>query len=339
MRFGDKIAVHNVDLSIQQGEFVVLLGPSGSGKTTLLNILGGFLHPTEGRIVIDGEDVTGVPASKRPTTTVFQDYALFPHMTVAGNVAFGLKMRGVSSNRQKAKVTQSLELVGLAHLAKRRIHQLSGGQRQRIALARALAVEPSVLLLDEPLGALDLKLRHQMQEELKEIQRRVGTTFIHVTHDQEEAMAIADTIVITNDGTIEDTGKPEQIYLHPTTRFAAGFMGESNFLEGNVTSSEGTQARVQTALGSFLMLEPSREGETVTLSIRPEHFSTKGGPKSLGNARVLETGFFGTHHQCKVMLEESKILLKIRLPQKEVIQSGELIELFIDPEDMVMLQS
>ncbi len=339
MCFGDKVAVHNVDLSIQQGEFVVLLGPSGSGKTTLLNILGGFLQPTDGRVLIDGKDVTDVPASKRPTTTVFQDYALFPHMTVAGNVAFGLKMRGVSSSEQKTKIIESLELVGLAHLAERRIHQLSGGQRQRIALARALAVEPSVLLLDEPLGALDLKLRHQMQEELKEIQKRIGTTFIHVTHDQEEAMAIADTIVITNDGAIEDTGKPERIYLQPTSRFAAGFMGESNFLEGTVISCDGSQTMVHTAIGKFLLKEQGTEGDVVTLSIRPEHFSTKSGIRSLGEARILETGFFGTHHQCKAILEESETMLKVRLPQKEVIQSGELIELFIDPEDLTMLRS
>nr|MBX2883826.1 ABC transporter ATP-binding protein [Granulosicoccus sp.] len=292
-----------------------------------------------GRVLIDGEDITDVSAAKRPTTTVFQDYALFPHMTVAGNVAFGLKMRGVPSSQQKTRVIESLELVGLAHLGERRIHQLSGGQRQRIALARALAVEPSVLLLDEPLGALDLKLRHQMQEELKEIQRRVGTTFIHVTHDQDEAMAIADTIVITNDGEIEDMGKPERVYLHPATRFAAGFMGESNFIEGAVVSSEAAGLKIETELGTFQLNKEGIEGSKVTLSIRPEHFSSQGGSRSLGNAKVLETGFFGTHHQCKALVENTEIVLKVRLPQKEIMQPGDLIELFVDPEDMIALQS
>jgi len=339
MRFDEKIAVRCVDLSIQKGEFVVLLGPSGSGKTTLLNIVGGFLQPTAGQVLIDGQDVTAVPAAKRPTTTVFQDYALFPHMTVSGNVAFGLKMKGLSAADQKNKVMQSLELVGLSHLAGRRIHELSGGQRQRIALARALAVEPSVLLLDEPLGALDLNLRHQMQEELKAIQKRVGTTFIHVTHDQEEAMAIADTIVITNDGNIEDIGKPERIYLQPATQFAAGFMGESNFVKGVVISSAENSAEVKTKLGQFDLQEHAGEGEEVTLSFRPEHLSTSGGKHALGKAEVMESGFFGTHHQCKAVLEKTDMVFKVRLPQKDIMRPGDLIELFVNPEDIVLLKS
>ncbi len=219
MRFGDKVALAGIDLEIAEGEFVVLLGPSGSGKTTLLNILGGFLEPDAGHVLISGNDVTRVSPEKRPTTTVFQDYALFPHMSVAANVAFGLRMRKVDKTAQQSRVDAALAMVGLAEFGNRRIHELSGGQRQRIALARALVVEPAVLLLDEPLGALDLKLRRQMQEELKQIQKRVGTTFVHVTHDQEEAMAIGDTIVVLNDGVIEDLGAPERIYLKPASRF------------------------------------------------------------------------------------------------------------------------
>ena len=233
-RFDETLALDAITLRIEEGSFVVLLGPSGSGKTTLLNILGGFLEPTDGRVLIKGADVTYVPPAKRPTTTVFQDYALFPHMTIAGNVGFGLAMQGIAKPERHLRVETALQMVGLAHTSARKVHQLSGGQKQRIALARALVVEPAVLLLDEPLGALDLKLRRQMQEELKAIQKRVGTTFVHVTHDQDEAMAIADTIVVMNEGRIEDQGPPERVYLRPKTRFAADFMGDSNFIDGRI---------------------------------------------------------------------------------------------------------
>jgi spermidine/putrescine transport system ATP-binding protein len=339
MRFGDKIAVRNINLPINRGEFVVLLGPSGSGKTTLLNILGGFLHPTKGKVFIEGNDVTRLPAAKRPTTTVFQDYALFPHMTVAGNVAFGLKMQGIGRQARESKIQQSLDLVGLGHLSQRRIHELSGGQRQRIALARALAVEPSVLLLDEPLGALDLKLRRQMQEELKAIQKRVGTTFIHVTHDQEEAMAIADTIVVTNEGSIEDRGQPERIYLHPKSRFTAGFMGESNFIDGVVTESQSSVTTIETPVGVFSFDETLNVDEKITLLIRPEHLNIEGGVLSLGGAEVLQSDFFGTHHQCKVTLRQNGMELKVRLSQKDILQPGSMVELFVDPADITVLVS
>jgi spermidine/putrescine transport system ATP-binding protein len=227
-RYGTATALDAVSLEIAAGEFVVLLGPSGCGKTTLLNIIGGFAEPTEGRVLIGGQDMAGVAPKDRPTTTVFQDYALFPHMSLRDNVAFGLRMRGVDRSKRAAKADAMLALVGLEGRGDRRPHELSGGQRQRVALARALAVEPEVLLLDEPLGALDLKLRRQMQDELKAIQRRVGTTFVHVTHDQEEAMAIADRIVVMNAGRIEDFGPPREVYLHPKTLFTASFMGEVN---------------------------------------------------------------------------------------------------------------
>ncbi|MEL6273201.1 MAG: ABC transporter ATP-binding protein, partial [Chloroflexota bacterium] len=196
--YGTNIALNNINLNIPKGSFTVLLGPSGSGKTTLLNILGGFAEPTEGTVHIDGEDVTYQTPAQRPTSTVFQDYALFPHMTVFKNIEFGLRMRRVFRTERERMVNEILGVVGLADMASRRIHQLSGGQRQRVALARSLVVEPSLLLLDEPLGALDLNLRRQMQGELTTIQKRVGTTFVHVTHDQDEAMSIADTIVVLN---------------------------------------------------------------------------------------------------------------------------------------------
>jgi len=210
-RYGRVLALDGVSLDISAGEFVVLLGPSGCGKTTLLNLIGGFAEPTAGHVLIGGRDMAGVASKDRPTTTVFQDYALFPHMTLRDNVAFGLRMRGQPRASRAAKADEMLALVGLVGRGDHRPHELSGGQRQRVALARALAVEPDVLLLDEPLGALDLKLRRSMQDELKEIQRRVGTTFVHVTHDQEEAMAIADRIVVMNGGRIEDQGAPRDI--------------------------------------------------------------------------------------------------------------------------------
>ena len=225
-----------MSLTIAAGSYTVLLGPSGSGKTTLLSILGGFLQPEQGRVLIQGEDCTRMAPAKRPTATVFQDYALFPHMSIGGNVGFGLRMQGVAKAEREAKARDMLGLVGLAQAFDKKPHQLSGGQRQRVALARALVVEPAVLLLDEPLGALDLKLRRQMQDELKAIQKRVGTAFVHVTHDQEEAMALADHVVVMNHGRIEDEGSPERVYGRPATRFTATFMGESTVVPGTTAN-------------------------------------------------------------------------------------------------------
>src|SRR4029079_12728893 len=232
--FGSMRALEDVSLDIAPETYTVLLGPSGSGKTTLLSILVGFLEPSEGQVLIKGEDCTTMPPAKRPTTTVFQDYALFPHMTVGGNVGFGMRMRGVAATERAKRAREVLAMVGLAEAFDKKPHQLSGGQRQRVALARALVVEPSVLLLDEPLGALDLKLRRQMQDELKALQRRVGTAFIHVTHDQEEAMALGDICVVMNQGRIEDSGPPDRVYSRPATRFSAAFMGENTLLPGNI---------------------------------------------------------------------------------------------------------
>lgn len=340
VRFGAKLAVDNVSLTIERGSFAVLLGPSGGGKTTLLNVLGGFLEPNSGRVLIGGEDVSDVAPARRPTTTVFQDYALFPHMTVAGNVGFGLRMRRVARRERARRVRSALEMVGLAHTAQRRVHELSGGQRQRVALARALVVEPSVLLLDEPLGALDLKLRRQMQEELKAIQRRVGTTFVHVTHDQDEAMAIADVIVVLNQGVIEDIGSPERVYLRPRSRFTAGFMGESNFLDGDVVERRDGVITVATAVGRFAVAGDEATGQAVALSLRPEHIHVDSGGEGLveiGGAEVLEASFFGTHHQCVCRLEGRDTQLKVRLPQRRIVAPGTTIKLAVDSADIVVL--
>ncbi len=339
MQFGDKTALEDINFSIEAGDFVVLLGPSGGGKTTLLNILGGFLEPTRGRVLINDEDVTAVPPAKRPTTTVFQDYALFPHMTIAGNVAFGLRMRGVVKDEIKARVERALEMVELEHLARRRVDELSGGQRQRIALARALVVEPSVLLLDEPLGALDLKLRRQMQEELKIIQKRVGTTFIHVTHDQEEAMAIGDTIVVMNHGSIEDIGPPKRVYLRPASLFTANFMGDNNLIAGNVQEASGGKAVVETPVGLFEVAGDAIAQARATLSIRPEQLHTEAGGArvEIGSAEVREAGFFGTHYQCIMVLDALSEPVRVRVSQKHNPEPGERLVLYLDPADLVLL--
>ncbi len=229
--FDHLIAVRELDLKLRQGEFFTLLGASGCGKTTTLRMIAGFEQPTSGRVLIDGADVAGLPPHKRPTNTVFQSYALFPHMSVADNVAYGLKRQKIDKSEISKRVAAELERVGLSKFATRRPNQLSGGQQQRVALARALVNLPKVLLLDEPLGALDLKLRKGLQVELKRIQREVGITFVYVTHDQEEALTMSDRIAVMNEGVIEQLDGPEAIYERPTTEFVAGFVGVSNLLE------------------------------------------------------------------------------------------------------------
>jgi putative spermidine/putrescine transport system ATP-binding protein len=233
-RFGDVVAVAGVDLEVAEGEFFSMLGPSGSGKTTCLRMIAGFEAPSEGRVLLGGDDVTGVAPYDRDVNTVFQDYALFPHMTVLENVEYGLRVKGVARGDRRTRAEDALTMVRLAGLGGRRPAQLSGGQRQRVALARALVNRPRVLLLDEPLGALDLKLRQEMQVELKQIQREVGLTFIYVTHDQEEALTMSDRLAVFNEGRIEQVGSPAEVYERPATAFVAGFVGTSNVLEGEV---------------------------------------------------------------------------------------------------------
>jgi putative spermidine/putrescine transport system ATP-binding protein len=235
--FGEVVAVDGVDLAIRDGEFITLLGPSGSGKTTVLRMIAGFELPTGGTVFLDGEDVTRKAPFERDVNTVFQDYALFPHMTVLDNIAYGLKVKGVGKTERREQAREALDAVRLGDLADRKPSQMSGGQRQRVALARALVNRPKVLLLDEPLGALDLKLREQMQVELKAIQRNVGITFIFVTHDQEEALTMSDRIVVFNQGRIEQVGTPAEVYERPTTAFVAGFVGTSNLLQGEAARS------------------------------------------------------------------------------------------------------
>jgi len=235
-RFGDVVAVDGVTLDIRVGEFFSLLGPSGSGKTTCLRMIAGFEQPSSGRILLDGRDVSGLPPYERDVNTVFQDYALFPHMTVGQNVGYGLMVRKVARAERRRQVADALEMVRLEGFADRKPAQLSGGQRQRVALARSLVMRPSVILLDEPLGALDLKLRQAMQIELKEIQGEVGITFVYVTHDQEEALTMSDRLAVFNHGRTEQVGSPAEVYERPATTFVAGFIGVSNVLEGSAAS-------------------------------------------------------------------------------------------------------
>ncbi len=337
--YGAVTALDDVSLSIGQGQFVVLLGPSGSGKTTLLSILGGFTRPTSGRVMIAGRDVTTMLPARRPTATVFQDYALFPHMTVRSNVAFGLAMRGVARAERQHKADDMLATVGLAGLGDRRIHHLSGGQRQRVALARAMIVEPEVLLLDEPLGALDLKIRQQMQEELVELQRRVAMTFVHVTHDQEEAMNIADVIVVLNKGRIEDQGSPEGVYSRPSSVFSATFMGDSNIVTAKAVDSSGDHTRVETPFGPLNVTGEGTAGREVRICLRPEHIQVgrTGAPGTtcLGEATVEDIVFQGTRRRCQVRL--AGIALRLLLPPRQNPARGDTVTLHVHDTDLVLL--
>ncbi|MEO5885558.1 MAG: ABC transporter ATP-binding protein [Candidatus Limnocylindrales bacterium] len=271
-RFGDAVAVDHIDLEVQDGEFFSLLGPSGCGKTTTLRMIGGFEEPTSGLIELQGQDVTWLPPYKRNVNTVFQSYALFPHLTIFENVAFGLRRKKVKDSEIKARVTEMLQLVELPGYERRKPTQISGGQAQRVALARALINRPAVLLLDEPLGALDLKLRRQMQVELKRIQQEVGITFIYVTHDQEEAMTMSDRIAVMNKGRYEQLGDPESLYERPSTRFVAGFLGVSNLLPGSVEGTDEKYAAVRLADNTLIRAPRALVQGTgqVAIGVRPE---------------------------------------------------------------------
>jgi spermidine/putrescine transport system ATP-binding protein len=303
-RFPGFTAIEELDLTIPAGSFFALLGPSGCGKTTTLRLIAGLEDPTEGRILIGGKDVTDTKSHERPVNTVFQSYALFPHMTVLENVAFGLKRRRIDDALGKAH--EALRLVELDHLAQRKPQQLSGGQQQRVALARAIVNRPALLLLDEPLGALDLKLRRQMQLELKSIQEEVGLTFLHVTHDQEEAMTMADTVAVMNKGAIEQMGAPEQLYELPRTTFVANFLGQSNLFTGEVVGGTSSAITVGTA-GTRIVVPISRaqrhQGE-ITVGVRPEkvtlHVEAPGevpDRNMLGPGRIVDVAFSGVSTQ------------------------------------------
>jgi spermidine/putrescine transport system ATP-binding protein len=296
-RFDDVVAVDGISVEIPRGSFFALLGPSGCGKTTTLRMIGGFEEPDEGRILLGDQDVVGLPPYKRDVNTVFQSYALFPHMTTERNVAFGLERKGVPKAERAGRVREMLHLVGLEGFAARKPKQLSGGQQQRVALARALVNHPRVLLLDEPLGALDLKLRKNMQLELKRIQDEIGITFVHVTHDQEEAMTMADTIAVMNAGRIEQLGPPQELYERPATAFVAGFLGVSNLLAGTV---EGSGA-IRLDGGVVVHAVPNGRTGRVAAGVRPEKITLgPGGGRNELTGTVAETAYIGVATQVVV---------------------------------------
>ena len=335
-RYGRVHALAGVDLAIDSGLYYVLLGPSGGGKTTLLRTIGGFIEPDAGTVHLNGEDMTGVPPERRPTSMVFQSYALFPHMNVARNVGYGLELRKLPAPEIAARVAAALEQVSLAGFGERRVWELSGGQQQRVQLARALVLEPAILLLDEPLAALDAKLRKEMCYELKRLQAEVGITFVHVTHNQEEALTVADRIALVADGELVEEGTPREIYESPRRRFTAGFIGENNLLQGKVAALDGEMATVTTAAGPVPVAAAAGSvsvGDAVSVSIRSErvHVASEGLP-----ATCEGTVYLGLLTQVLFRLDDGTEMM-LRAPTAgeavEGLASGARVHLAWQPSD------
>ena len=314
-KFGDFTAVNNLSLTIFEREFFALLGASGCGKSTLLRMLAGFEEPTAGRILLDGQDLAGIPPYRRPVNMMFQSYALFPHMTVENNIAFGLKQEGMPKPEIEKRVGEMLKLVKLEQFAKRKPHQLSGGQRQRVALARSVAKRPKVLLLDEPLGALDKKLREETQFELMDLQQELGLTFIVVTHDQEEAMTMADRIAIMDKGEVMQVATPAEVYEAPSSRFVAGFVGNVNMFEGKVAARDADTACITGASGARIVVENAGEaaaGSDVAFAIRPEKIKVSSKkPDGAVNAiagEVYDIAYLGDMTVYHVRLDDGQVV-------------------------------
>jgi putrescine transport system ATP-binding protein len=315
-RFGDFTAVNNLSLSIYEREFFALLGASGCGKSTLLRMLAGFEEPTSGRILLDGQDMRGIPPYRRPVNMMFQSYALFPHMTVEANIAFGLKQEGMPKAEIETRVSEMLKLVKLSQFAKRKPHQLSGGQRQRVALARSVAKRPKVLLLDEPLGALDKKLREETQFELMDLQQNLGLTFVVVTHDQEEAMTMADRIAILDKGEVMQVATPAEVYEAPASRFVAGFVGNINIFEGKVASRESSMAHIASPSGFVIQTANAGDlatGSEVSFAIRPEKIkvSSKAPAQAAVNAvegEIFDLAYLGDMTVYHVKLPDGRVV-------------------------------
>jgi spermidine/putrescine transport system ATP-binding protein len=346
-RFGGVSAVEDVSLEIGDGEFFSLLGPSGCGKTTTLRMIAGFERPDAGRIVLQGDDVTDVPANRRPVNMVFQQYALFPHMSVYDNVAFGLKVKRVPRAEHGERVREMLRVVSLEGLDRRRARQLSGGQQQRVALARALVNRPAALLLDEPLGALDVKLRRQMQLELKRIQNDLGTTFVYVTHDQEEALAMSDRIAVMNGGHVEQIGTPREIYERPHTSFVADFIGSLNALDLRIDELVGVNAVMRLGEAERLVVPVGpghRAGESVRVAVRPERVQIEpvGSPLLNGGSRlegtIAEIVFLGMYTQFHVDTQAGR-LVSHRLADESLrgLEGGSRVALSWDVEQASVL--
>ncbi|MEE9356648.1 MAG: ABC transporter ATP-binding protein [Methylococcaceae bacterium] len=350
--FGDIRAVDGINLEIEPGELFFLLGPSGCGKTTLLRCIAGFNEPDAGQVLIGDRDVTHIPPYQRDTGMVFQSYALWPHMTVAENVAFGLQMRKVNKAEMEQRVAEALKMVKMSDRSEHKPNQLSGGQQQRVALARALVVKPTCLLLDEPLSNLDAKLRLEMRTEIRRICKTAGLTAVYVTHDQKEALSIADRLVVLNDGHIQQLGTPQQIYCHPNSRFVADFIGETNFIEGNIVAIEQQRIIVQTPIGNITS-EPTisqtvKSGQSVTLSIRPEIVYFNPPPEGMSNVfigSVHDTIYLGemAQHQVKITATESDQRKAVELkvfdlnPKIVARDQAQEAQFWFAPEDVILL--
>lgn len=333
--FDDTVVLNGINLSVAENEFVTLLGPSGCGKTTTLRIIGGFERPDEGRVFFDGKDITDLPANQRPINTVFQNYALFPHMNVGENIAFSMRVRNKSEAYIKDKIKYALKLVNLDGFENRRIDQLSGGQQQRIAMARAIVNEPRVLLLDEPLGALDLKLRQEMQYELVRLKKELGITFLYITHDQEEALTMSDKVVVMNEGYIQQEGTPEQIYDEPVNAFVADFIGDSNILSGQMVAEK--LVRINGI--DYPCIDGSEQGfppgRPVDVVIRPEDIDILPYGEGLFNGTIISKLFIGVHYEMLVESEDGKIeWLLQNYDQHDV---GEKIGMYVDPENIQIM--
>lgn len=330
--FDDDKVLDNINLTVQKGEFMTLLGPSGCGKTTTLRIIGGFESPDEGSVVFDGKDITNVPPYERQLNTVFQKYALFPHLNVYDNIAFGLRIKKVNKSEIDRRVKEILRLVNLSGFENRKIDRLSGGQQQRIAIARALVNEPNLLLLDEPLGALDLKLRKEMQHELKAIQQRVGITFIYVTHDQEEALTMSDTIVVMDHGKIQQKGSPVDIYNEPINSFVADFIGESNIINGTMIKDY----LVNFSGKDFICLDKGfEEMEDVEIVVRPEDVEITSPEKGMLVGEVKSVVFMGVHYEMIVNVDNYEYLIH----STRYSEVGEKVGLILEPDSIHIMKA
>jgi spermidine/putrescine transport system ATP-binding protein len=343
---GSVVAVDKVSFGVERGSFFTLLGPSGSGKSTILRMIGGLEVPTEGRVHISGRDVTELPPYERDSSMVFQSLALFPHLTVAGNIAFGLRMRKMPREVIDRKVAEALTLIELPprKYGHRKITQLSGGERQRVALARALVTEPRVLLLDEPFGALDLKLRKQMQVETKKLQRRLGITFIFVTHDQEEALTMSNVIGVINKGQIEQIGNSEEIYERPATKFVAGFIGEANILGGTVDGIQGAQAVIKHSQINFTaQADGVNAGESVFVSIRPEKVRVGPDAESCANVfdgRVVDEVYIGLASRVTIEVDSGpRIVANVQIKDiGEKFEMGSRLKVGWNPANSIVVK-
>ena len=342
-RFGTQPVLDSIELQIQPGELFFLLGPSGCGKTTLLRIVAGLCTPSAGRLLFDGKDVTSLPAHQRHTAMVFQSYALWPHMNVEKNVAFGLQEQKLPKAQIQSRVHEVLECVQMAEFAQRKIHQLSGGQQQRVALARALAVRPSCLLLDEPLSNLDAQLRHQMRSQIRDICRKFQLTAIYVTHDQKEALAVADRIAVLDKGRLAQVGTPRELYQRPHSRQMAAFIGEANFIPGTLRALSKNQATVESALGTFHGIAPKAAGllpgAAVTLMVRPECWKLANHPQSQNSVsgRISDSLYLGETIQHTFLAESHQLRVVQLNPRLEDPTQRQGLHLWADVEDVVVL--